>query len=180
MIKDGEPLVSSYYRSLIDLLGFDIENPNFIGTPERVARMWSTFTTPKQYQLTDFPLQQKGGMILVKNHECWSFCPHHLLPVKYLCKMAYVPESKVLGLSKLAWIADDLMRLMPLQEELPSLIGKRIQEAIMPKGVGVIIQGEHLCMRMRGVESSHAEAVSSFVSGCFLTDQSCREEFMML
>lgn len=166
------------YQQILDILNYS--GVNFDDTPARVARMMLKFHEPITYNTTSFPLSQKGGMIVVKNHECWSMCPHHLLPVKYICKMAYVPEERVLGLSKLAWIADDLMREMPLQEELPAMIGKRIIEAITPKGVGVIVHGEHLCMRMRGVESSHAEAVSSFLSGCFMTEHSCREEFMLL
>ncbi len=173
-----EAILTEVYETMLRELGYS--GPNFDSTPERVARMWKKFTTPKKYNMTDFPLTQKGGMIVVKNHECWSFCPHHLLPVRYTCKMAYIPEGRVLGLSKLAWIADDLMRLMPLQEELPSLIGKKIQEAIEPKGVGVIVSGTHLCMRMRGVESSHAEAVSSFMGGIFLSDSKAREEFLTL
>lgn len=173
-------LLEYHYSEILRVLGYDLDSPNFKDTPKRVARMMVKFTTPKTFNATDFPLQQKGGMIIVKDHECWSFCPHHLLPVRYICKMAYVPEQKVLGLSKLARIADDLMRIMPLQEELPAMIGKKIQELIAPKGVGVIINGEHLCMKMRGVESTHSKAVSSFVSGCFMTEPSCREEFMLL
>lgn len=171
-----EVLIAEQLKSL----GFDESAPNFADTPKRVARLWKNFLTPPIYNMTDFPIRQKGGMIIVKNHECWSFCPHHLLPVRYVCKMAYIPEDKVLGLSKLAWIADDCMRFLPLQEELPSLIGKAIDEAIHPKGVGVVVHGEHLCMRMRGVESSHAEAVSTFMSGIFLTDHKAREEFLIL
>ena len=166
------------YEKILETLGY--HGPNFADTPKRVARMLIRFHEPVTYNTTSFPLTQKGGMIIVKNHECWSFCPHHLLPVKYIIKMAYVPEAKVLGLSKLAWIADDLMRFMPLQEELASLIGQEIQKAILPKGVGVIVTGTHLCMRMRGVESAHAEAVSSFMSGLFLTDDKCRMEFITL
>jgi len=175
-----EEELAACIKKQLQLLGFDPNDPNFEDTPQRVARMWKSFLQPKQFKMTSFPLEQKGGMIVVKNHECWSFCPHHLLPVKYICTIGYIPERRVLGLSKLAWIADDCMRDLPLQESLPEMIGRRIIEAINPKGVGVIIKGEHLCMRMRGVESTTAEAVSSFMSGIFLTDSKAREEFLTL
>jgi len=159
---------------------YALSGPNFENTPERVSNMWKGFFKPIKYTLTTFPLKRKGGMILIKNHECWSFCPHHLLPVKYLVKVGYVPEKLVLGLSKLARIADVMMQKMPLQEDLAEMIASPIIESIEPKGVGVVVSGEHLCMKMRGVESSHVSAVSDFMWGVFLEDVKAREEFLSL
>jgi len=159
---------------------YNLKGSNFEETPDRVSNMWKTFFTPIKYTLTTFPLKKKGGMILIKNHECWSFCPHHLLPVKYLVKVGYVPEKLVLGLSKLARIADIMMQKMPLQEDLAEMIASRIIESIEPKGVGVVVTGEHMCMKMRGVESSHVNAVSTFMWGVFLDDVKARDEFLSL
>ena len=170
--------VEELYDKLLGQL--ELRGPNFEETPYRAAKLWCELLEPKGYRITTFPLTTKAGMVVVKNHECWSLCPHHLLPVRYICKIGYIPEKEVLGLSKLAWIADDLMRKLPLQEELPAMIGRQIEELLNPKGVGVIVRGEHLCMRMRGVESSTAEAVSSYMSGLFLIEEKARKEFMDL
>lgn len=170
--------VEKLYTKLLSQL--ELSGPNFEETPYRAAKLWCELLEPRSYRITTFPLTTPAGMVVVKNHECWSLCPHHLLPVRYICKIGYIPEKEVLGLSKLAWIADDLMRKLPLQEELPAMIGRRIEELLNPKGVGVIVRGEHLCMRMRGVESSTASAVSSYMSGVFMDEPSCREEFLSL
>ena len=119
-------------------------------------------------------------MIVVNDHECWSFCPHHLLPVKYMVKVGYIPEKMVLGLSKLARITDAMMRRLPLQEDLPEMIAEPIINTIQPKGLGVVVKGEHLCMKMRGVESSHAFATNSFMHGVFMDDMKARQEFLKL
>ena len=128
---------------------------NFIGTPNRVGDAWMKFLHPEPFELTTFPLEGVGGMIAVKDHECWSFCPHHLLPVRYKVRVGYIPEETVLGLSKLNRIADAQMCKMPLQEDLAEMIAQPIIDCLKPKGVGVVVHGEHLCMKMRGVESTH-------------------------
>lgn len=173
--------IANCIHEMLELMGFDAQSPNFKNTPARVARMWKAFLHPEPCSFTSFPLEGKGGMICVKNHECWSFCPHHLLPVKYTVKIGYLPEGgKVLGLSKLARIADCAMCCLPLQEDLAELIARPIIEQIQPKGVGVVIHGEHLCMRMRGVESRCASAMTTFMWGLFRSDHRAREEFLLL
>jgi len=171
-------------KQLIIELGYDPEGPNFKGTPDRVARMWTTFRQTEGIKFTSFPLQggsQSGGMICVDGHEAWSFCPHHLLPVKYKIKVGYIPnKGQVLGLSKLARICNSCMTIMPLQEDLAYLIAEPIIKAIKPQGVGVMIKGKHLCMRMRGVESPCAVAKSTYMWGVFREDQKARAEFMLL
>jgi len=119
-------------------------------------------------------------MIAIKDYVTWGYCPHHLLPVKYTFKIGYVPEEKILGLSKLARIADYCLRDMPVQEEIPGRIAEMIVKAIHPKGTGVLCHGEHLCMQMRGVESEHVNAVNSNLTGCMLDEDSAREEFLLL
>jgi GTP cyclohydrolase I len=174
--KEGVVVATQQLLKCLDLHG-----PDFDGTPKRIARMWWKFIKPKGVDMTTFELKGKGGMIFIKNHECWSFCPHHLLPVRYVIKVGYLPENRqVLGLSKLARVCDSLMHKMPLQEDLAGMIARPIIKVLNPKGVGVIIEGEHLCMRMRGVESSCATAVSTFFWGEILTDESTRKEFMAL
>ena len=175
-------MTSPLQKNIADFLQLTgLHGPNFKGTPERVARAWQAFLGQELFDITSFQLERKGGTILIKNHECWSFCPHHLLPVRYIVKVGYIPnKQKVLGLSKLARIVNAQMSKMPLQEDLAAMIAQPIIDSINPKGVGVIINGEHLCMRMRGVESTHAEAVSTFFWGVHLDDDTARKEFMLL
>ena len=159
---------------------YDFQGPNFDGTPERVARMWETFLNVETPTLTTFPVEGTPGLILIKDHISWGFCPHHLLPVKYTFRIGYIPHHQVLGLSKLARIADFVCAQLLIQEDMPSVIGEMIKMAIDPLAVGVIINGEHQCMQMRGVKSTCVSASSSYLSGAFLREDSARMEFMTL
>jgi len=168
-------------KTIKDLLRvLELEGPNFDETPERVARFYLTLREPDGIKLTTFPLEHKGGMIVLKNHVSYGMCPHHLLPVKYIFKIGYLPEDKVLGLSKLARLADFHLSDLPLQEDIPARIGIDVASCIKPKGVGVVLQGEHMCTRIRGVRSPCAEAVSTFMWGIFLEDSKARMEFLAL
>lgn len=178
MTDDQQEYIQRAYQVLLQEL--NLQGQHFQGTPGRAARAWKAFTTQEPLTLTSFELTEKGGMIILKNHECWSYCPHHLLPVHYDISIGYVPDTKVLGLSKLARIADHCMPLMPIQEDLGSMISNLIEESIQPKGTGVVIHGEHLCMRMRGVESRKATCTTTFMSGLFLEDSKARSEFLTL
>ena len=165
-------------KNLLQQLNYNIKDPNFIDTPKRVAKMWNAFRNVEKPTLTTFPLKTRGGMIILKNHISWGYCPHHLLPVKYTFRIGYIPEDRVLGLSKLARIADWILTTLPLQEEIAPEIIDTITKAINPKGSGCIINGEHMCTRIRGVSSPCAEAISDIMQGMFLTDKSTRNEFI--
>ena len=167
------------YKTILDALGF--HGDHIEGTPERVARMWENFTNPPSFISTTFTAKEKTGYIIMKDHQCYSFCPHHLLPVKYNIKLGYLPSDNIiLGLSKLARICDDQMRHMPVQEDLGGMVARQVIQSVNPQGVGVVIQGEHMCMQMRGVESHCASATTTFMWGVLLTDQSAREEVLLL
>lgn len=167
---------------LLSNLGLSvINNPHFEGTPARVAKMWTKFIVPKEFTNTTFVAKKRTGYVTINDHICYSFCPHHLLPAKYNIKVGYLPENNIiLGLSKLARICDDQMRKLPVQEDLGGMIGEEIIKAVSPKGVGVIVRGEHLCMQMRGVESRCVSATTTFMWGTLLEDHSAREEFLLL
>lgn len=162
------------------LTEFNLKGPNYTDTPARVTRLWQRFFSTPEPKLTAFPLEGKPGLIFIKNHIAWSFCPHHLLPVRYEFKIGYIPNKQVLGLSKLGRIADYVCTKLPLQEEAAYLVVKHIEEAIEPKGAGCVIKGEHLCMQMRGIQSTHVSAHSSHMSGIFLLSESARNEFLTL
>lgn len=173
-----DPIESAVKTILTEL---DYHGPNFDGTPERVARMYRTFRGPEPPKMASFPLEARTGMVIVADHECWSFCPHHLLPVKYMIKVGYLPRSrKVLGLSKLARICDEVMKEMPLQEEIGYKIVQPIVDELNPRGAGAVVRGEHQCMRMRGVESSHATGVTTYLWGFFLDNNQAGREFLSL
>jgi len=162
------------------LSAYKLEGANFSGTPKRVSTWLNQFMKISEPTLTVFPLRGKPGMIVVKNYVTWSLCPHHLLPVRYVFRIGYIPSRLVLGLSKLPRIADYLCSRLLLQEEIPYEVVKRIDEAVDPKGSGCTLQGEHLCMQMRGIRSSCVQAASSSMSGVFLISEATREEFLQL
>jgi GTP cyclohydrolase I len=162
------------------LNGYCLTGENFEDTPRRFTQTLEDLIFRLKPVMTTFPLRDTSSMILIKDYVAWSLCPHHLLPVKYTFKIGYIPEERVLGLSKLARLADWVMSLLPLQEDIPALILKELEEGVKPKGCGCVVIGEHLCMRMRGVQSENTTAVSTGMRGCFLKEQSCREEFLSL
>ncbi|MBI4464128.1 MAG: GTP cyclohydrolase I, partial [Acidobacteria bacterium] len=110
----------------------------------------------------------------------FSLCEHHLLPFFGKCHVAYVPDKKVIGLSKVPRIVDMFARRLQIQERLTNQIANTIQEKIRPQGVGVVIEARHLCMMMRGVEKQHSQAVTSAMLGAFREQQQTREEFLAL
>lgn len=168
----------SIIRELLDR--YRLEGENYEDTPRRYIHFFEDLLLRPKPTLTTFPLKGKPGMILIKNYVTWSLCPHHLLPVKYTIKIGYIPSNRVLGLSKLGRIADWVMSLLPLQEEISALICKELEDCLQPKGTGVLVTGEHLCMQMRGVKASNSIAVSDNMTGCFLEEGSTREEFLTL
>lgn len=159
---------------------FDLRGPNYEETPKRVATMWSTFLNCPKPDMKTFPLRGKPGMVVVKDHVTWGFCPHHLLPIKYTFRIGYIPSKRVVGLSKLARIADWVVSTLPLQEEVAYSVVEEIEAALDPKGAGCIVHGEHHCMKVRGVKSPCAVTSSSFVSGVFLISEATRSEFLSL
>ncbi|OGQ06073.1 MAG: GTP cyclohydrolase I FolE [Deltaproteobacteria bacterium RIFCSPLOWO2_01_44_7] len=164
------------------------ENPNREGllkTPERVKQMYQYLT--KGYQedpkklINDAIYEQKyDEMILVKDIEVYSLCEHHMLPFFGKAHVAYIPNGKIIGLSKVPRLVDMFARRLQVQERLTVEIAQVINENLRPKGVAVVIEAQHLCMQMRGVEKQNSVAVTSEMLGCFRTDSKTREEFMDL
>lgn len=164
-------VVTNQYRKLVNALreflnDYSYTREDFRETPERVARMWQTFVNqPQICEMKHFPTVSDGGIICVKDFHAWSFCPHHLLPVQYTLKIGYVPHERALGLSKLGRTVQCIMSHLPLQEDVGKLVATRINAVVEPKGIGVIVHGEHLCMRMRGLTDPCVEAVSDHFEG---------------
>jgi GTP cyclohydrolase I len=173
------------YEILIQHTGEDPQREGLIKTPTRALKAFEYLTEGYQKTLTDVI----GGaifhspaedMIIVKNIELYSLCEHHLLPFMGKCHVAYIPQGRVLGLSKIARIVDMYARRLQIQETLTHQIAEAIQTAVNPEGVAVTIEAEHLCMRMRGVEKQNSVMVTSCLLGSFRQDASTRSEYLSL
>ena len=166
-------------------LGEDPDREGLEKTPERVAKSWAFLTKGYREQprevLNQAVFSASGSnMVIVRNIEIFSLCEHHLLPFFGRCQVGYIPRDKVLGVSKIARLADVFARRLQIQERLTEQVAQAVMEATGALGVGVVIEAKHLCMMMRGVEKQHSSMVTSAVLGNFRSDQKTREEFLSL
>jgi len=180
-LKKMEPLVENWLR----MIGEDPGREGLLETPGRVARAWAFLTRGYRQTLdevvNDALFKAEGSeMVVVKGVEFYSMCEHHLLPFFGKVHIGYIPDGKVLGLSKFARIVDMYARRLQIQERLATQIADAIEEVLAPQGVGVVVEGVHLCMMMRGVEKQHSAAVTSAMRGVFKDDARTREEFLSL
>ena len=119
-------------------------------------------------------------MVIVKDIEIYSMCEHHLLPFHGRCHVGYLPNGRIIGLSKIPRLVDAFARRLQVQERLTQQIAECLQEALQPRGVAVVVDAVHLCMAMRGVEKQNSHAITSSMLGAFRSDKGCRNEFMGL
>src|SRR5579875_3202709 len=180
-----EDLIEEYVREMIRMLGEDPTREGLLRTPRRVAQSLR-FLTSGYRQDPDKMLNGAlfevayDEMVIVRDIEIFSLCEHHLLPFFGRCHVAYIPDKKVIGLSKIPRLVDAFARRLQVQERLTNQIADTIMEKIHPLGVGVIIEAKHLCMIMRGVEKQNSVAVTSAMLGVFRDEQQTREEFLSL
>ncbi len=186
---DGIDLSGVPYEDLVReqlrRLGEDPERPGLEGTPERVesAMKWLTRgyrTTAEEAIGSGIFVEPHDNMILVKDIEVYSLCEHHMLPFVGRAHVAYIPEGRLLGLSKIPRVVEVFARRLQVQERLTDQIADALQEALQPDGVGVVIEAYHLCMMMRGVEKQNSKTITSAVRGRFRSDIRTREEFLRL
>ena len=172
-------------REILVRLGEDPEREGLLRTPERVHHAFE-FLTKGYRQDPDTMLKEAlftvsyDEMVIVKDIEVFSLCEHHMLPFFGKVHVAYIPNGKVIGLSKIPRLIEIFSRRLQIQERLTTQIAETIQKAIQPQGVGVVIEARHLCMMMRGVEKQHSSAVTSSMLGCFRDEQETRTEFLSL
>ncbi len=172
-------------REMIVRLGEDPEREGLVRTPARVAKAMQFLV--KGYQDDPATLLKNAlftvnydEMVIVKDIEMFSLCEHHMLPFFGKVHVAYIPNGKVIGLSKIPRLIETFSRRLQIQERLTTQIAEAIQSAIEPQGVGVVIEARHLCMMMRGVEKQHSAAVTSAMLGCFRHGEETRTEFLSL
>ena len=172
-------------REMLVRLGEDPEREGLVRTPERVQKAFQFLT--KGYSEDPEVMLKKAlftvtydEMVIVKDVEMFSQCEHHMLPFFGKVHVAYIPNGKVIGLSKIPRLIEIFSRRLQIQERLTTQIAETIQKVIQPQGVGVVVEARHLCMMMRGVEKQHSAAVTSSMLGCFRDEQETRQEFLSL
>ena len=173
-------------REMIVRLGEDPAREGLLRTPERVltkprnSSPRATSEDPEAMLKKALFTVTYDEMVIVKDIEMFSLCEHHMLPFFGKVHVAYIPNGKVIGLSKIPRLIEIFSRRLQIQERLTTQIAETIQKAIEPQGVGVVIEARHLCMMMRGVEKQHSAAVTSSMLGCFRNEQETRTEFLSL
>ena len=172
-------------RTMIRYVGEDVHREGLEKTPHRVLKayefMFGGYKEDPQMILNSAMFQSSNDeMVLVKDIEFYSTCEHHLLPIIGRAHVAYIPDGKVVGLSKIPRVVDLFARRMQIQEQLTEQIADALMEAVSPKGVAVVIQARHMCMEMRGVEKICSTTTSSALRGLFKRDEKTRNEFFSL
>jgi GTP cyclohydrolase I len=163
---------------LLEGMGCDLKSANYKDTPRRVAKMYKELFTPPRNNLRTFP-EKHNGLVLLREHRAFGVCPHHLLPFEMRVHVGYIPDRKVLGLSKLARLVEGQLTAPILQEVLTDRIAEDLFSRTQAKGAGCVISGQHGCMRCRGVKTT-GDVVTSSMHGVFLLNPTAREEFLRL
>ena len=171
-------------RAVTDLLralGRDPADPHLAETPRRVAGSYAELLTPAEFELTTFPNDEGyNELVMARDLPLQSLCQHHLLPFAGVAHIGYLPGERILGLSKLARVLDLFARDLQVQERLTQQVADWLQENLAPRGVGVVIEAEHLCMSLRGVRARGARTTTSALHGLLREDPRSRIEFLAL
>lgn len=177
--------MQKHITEIIKKIGEDPNRQGLEATPRRVAESYRFLTAGYQMKLKEIVNnavfdENVQDMIIAKDIEFYSLCEHHMIPFFGKIHIGYVPEKKVIGLSKLARIGEMFSRRLQIQERLGHDIAEAIMEVLKPKGVGVVIEAQHLCMMMRGIQKQHSQTVTSTMLGLFREDSRTRSEFLQL
>ncbi|MDQ6831154.1 MAG: GTP cyclohydrolase I FolE [Gemmatimonadota bacterium] len=170
---------------MLERLGEDPNREGLVKTPQRVATSLAWLTRGYEETAADVVNgaifeEEHENMVMVRDIELYSLCEHHMLPFFGKAHIAYIPDGKIIGLSKLPRIVEVFARRLQVQERLTEQIAQAVQESLSPLGVGVVIEAAHLCMMMRGVQKQNSKTVTSAVRGTFRSDHRTREEFLYL
>jgi GTP cyclohydrolase I len=185
VVHHGAPVdlgaASRAVRDLLVALGHDPATPHLAETPRRVAHAYAELLTPRSFDLTTFPNDEGyDELVLARDIPFHSLCQHHLLPFHGVAHIGYVPDERILGLSKLARVIELFARDLQVQERLTQQVADWLDEQVAPKGVGVVLEAEHLCMSLRGVRAHGSRTVTSAVHGLLRNDARSRQEFFSL
>lgn len=185
MTSEYNKNIAKNIKSVLSEIGENPEREGLLKTPERVAKSLMFLTNgyernPSQILKSAMFKEEYSQMVLVKEIEVYSLCEHHMLPFFGKAHVAYIPNGHIVGLSKIPRVVDVFARRLQVQERLTDQIKDCIQDTLNPKGVAVVIEAQHLCMQMRGVQKQHSSTTSSAFSGIFMSDEKTRAEFMNL
>ena len=172
-------------ETILREIGEDPSRDGLIRTPQRVAKSLQFLTSGYRADVDALINEavfeaEYDEMVIVKDIEIYSMCEHHLLPFHGRCHVGYLPNGRIIGLSKIPRLVDAFARRLQVQERLTSQIARCLQDALKPRGVAVVIDAVHLCMAMRGVQKQGSHAITSAMLGAFRADRACRTEFMGL
>jgi GTP cyclohydrolase IA len=166
---------------LLVALGHDPTSEHLVDTPRRVAHAYAELLTPRSFDLTTFPNDEGyDELVLARDIPFESLCEHHLLPFHGVAHVGYIPGDRILGLSKLARVVELFARDLQVQERLTQQVAGWLDERLAPRGVGVVVEAEHLCMSLRGVRAQGSRTVTSAVHGLLRNDGRSRQEFFSL
>ena len=183
--RDNREEMVELVRRQLNFLGEDVDRPGLIKTPSRVADSLLWLTRGYQQDVSDVIgdavfEEAHESMVMVRDIELYSMCEHHMLPFFGRAHIAYLPAGRIVGLSKLPRIVEVFARRLQVQERLTEQVAQAIEDAIKPRGVGVVIEATHLCMMMRGVEKQNSKTITSALRGEFRTCPMTRDEFLRL
>ncbi|MEU0089376.1 GTP cyclohydrolase I FolE [Kribbella sp. NPDC006257] len=175
------PAAERAVADLLKALGRDPHSVHLADTPRRVAHAYAEMLTPREFALTTFPNDEGyDELVLARDIPVQSFCEHHMLPFQGVAHVGYLPGERILGLSKLARVVELFARDLQVQERLTKQVADWLQDQLAPKGVGVVIEAEHLCMSLRGVRAAGSRTVTSSLHGVLRNNPSSRQEFFAL
>jgi GTP cyclohydrolase I len=177
--------ISGYYYRILQLLGEDPDREGLLNTPTRVAKALSFLTRgynqdPEKILKAAMFKEEYRQMVIVKDIDIYSMCEHHMLPFFGKAHVAYIPDGYITGLSKIARVVDAFASRLQVQERLTTQIRNCLQEHLKPLGVAVVIEAQHMCMQIRGVQKQNSVTTTSAFTGCFLSNLNTREEFIHL
>jgi GTP cyclohydrolase I len=175
------PAAEDAARRLLEALGADLEDENLRETPRRVAASLAEMLTPKPFEATTFPNDEGyDELVIARSIPFHSLCEHHVLPFYGVAHVGYLPGARIIGLSKLGRVVEMFARRLQVQERMTVQVARWLEDMLEPRGVGVVIEAEHLCMSLRGVHKPGTRTVTSALLGCVRDDARTREEFLRL
>lgn len=176
--------IENSIKNILEAIGENPEREGLRDTPKRVARMYkellSGYTTNSKNLFTEFDKKTYGGMIVLSDTDIYSLCEHHMLSFFGKAHIGYIPDKKIIGVSKIARIIDKYARRLQTQEQLTTEIAEEIERKLKPRGVGVVLQARHLCMETRGVRKQNSIMTTSEMLGEFRDNEKTRNEFLQL
>ena len=183
--RPGQERVEAMYREILTFVGEDPDREGLLRTPHRVVEALKFLTRGYEQDVQTLLNgavfhEDYDDMVVVKDIEFYSQCEHHMLPFFGKAHIGYIPNGRIVGLSKIPRLVDMFSRRLQVQERLTTEIAQALEEALKPRGVAVVLEGAHMCMLMRGVQKQDATMITSHVMGTFRTDRATRQEFMAL